>query len=110
LAETCISNGFSTIIDATFLQRSQRELFRSLAQRLNCDFHILDCQTETGVMRQRIQQRETTGTDASEANLAVLEKQLDKYQPLGSDERPDTLPINTTDQLDIATILKQLLS
>ncbi|NOX91992.1 MAG: AAA family ATPase, partial [Gammaproteobacteria bacterium] len=73
LAETCITSGFSVIVDATFLQHSQRNLFRSLAQQVKCHFRILDCQTTPEIMRQRIQQREQQGTDASEANLQVLE-------------------------------------
>jgi hypothetical protein len=108
LAETCISSGFAVIVDATFLQREQRDRFHALAQQLECDFRILDCQTETTVMQQRIQQRAQQGTDASEATLAVLQQQLDKQQPLANDEVQDTLRIDTGQTPDVSTIVAQL--
>jgi len=106
LAETCLTRGFSVIVDATFLQHAQRELFRALAQELKCHFRILDCQTTPEVMRQRIQQREQQGSDASEADLHVLEKQLSKQQLLDSDEKKYALNIDTTVEINISTILK----
>lgn len=108
LTEDCLKNEFSVIVDATFLQHAQRDLFHSLAQDLKCSFHILDCQTETVTMQQRIQQRGQQGTDASEANLAVLEKQCQTQQPLSGDELLHTLRIDTTDKPDISSIFKQL--
>ncbi len=108
LAEACINGGFSVIVDATFLQHSQRNLFHSLAQRLKCHFRILDCQTKTTIMRQRIQQRAQQGTDASEADLQVLEKQLSKQQPLNSDEKKHALDVDTSTEINIPAVLGQL--
>jgi len=110
LAETCLTNGFSIIVDATFLQHSQRALFLALAQQLKCHFRILDCQTTPDIMRQRIQQREQQGTDASEANLQVLEEQLKKQHPLDSNEKQYALSVDTTADADIPDILNQLLT
>ena len=78
LSEACINSNFSVIVDATFLQQNQRNLFAHLALQLGCGFVILDCQAETPVLHQRIQQREQQGKDASEANLTVLEMQREK--------------------------------
>lgn len=108
LAENCLKNGFSVIVDATFLQHAQRDLFHSLAQKLKCHFHILDCQTETTIMQQRIQQRAQQATDASDANLAVLEKQRHEQQPLNDVEKDYSLRINTTEKINTADILAQL--
>lgn len=109
LAETCIHSGFSVIVDATFLQREQRDRFHALAQQLKCGFRILDCQTETAVLQQRIQQRERQGSDASEATLAVLQQQLDTQQPLGNDELQDSLRIDTGQTPDVSKIIAQLM-
>lgn len=109
LAESCINNGFSVIVDATFLQRAQRDLFRTLAQRLTCNFHILDCQTTPTIMRQRIQLREQQNADASEADLRVLQQQLEKQQALDEDELHDALRIDTSDEPDTASIIKKLM-
>jgi len=109
LAESCIHSGFPVIVDATFLQREQREHFRSLAQRLDCDFHLLDCLAEPTLLKQRIQQREQQGSDASEATLAVLQQQLNTQQPLDKDELPDTLQVDTSGWPDISGIVSQLM-
>ncbi len=106
LAKSCLTSGFSVIVDATFLQHAQRELFRVLAQELKCHFRILDCQATPEVMRQRIQQREQQGTDASEADLQILEKQLSKQQRLDSDEKKYALNVDTTAEINIPTILE----
>lgn len=110
LTENCLKNGYSVIVDATFLQRSQRDLFHSLAQKLKCSFSILDCQAEISVMRQRIQHREQQATDASEANLAVLEKQLEQQQPLDNGEARYLLRVNTSTAVQTADIIRQLTS
>jgi aminoglycoside phosphotransferase family enzyme/predicted kinase len=109
LAETCITSGFSVIVDATFRKRKQRDIFRALARRLQCDFHILDCTADAAQLRQRIQTRAQQGGDASEADLAVLEKQLRKQKPLHSEEQTFALQIDTTGEVDLAAI-KQWLS
>jgi aminoglycoside phosphotransferase family enzyme/predicted kinase len=108
LAETCINSGYSVIVDATFLLHAQRQRFASLAQQLNCGFKILDCETETTVLQQRIQQREQRGADASEANLAVLERQLEKQQRLNNEELKHTVHIDTRNEPDIAVIIEKL--
>ncbi len=108
LAKGCLKSGFSVIVDATFLQRSQRDLFHSLAQELKCNFHIVDCQAETTLLQQRIQQRERQAIDASEATLAVLEKQCQHQQPLDTDERKYSLIINTAGNINASEILRQL--
>ncbi len=106
LAKSCLTSGFSVIVDATFLQHSQRELFRVLAQELKCHFRILDCQTTPKIMRQRIQQRKQQGTDASEADLQILERQRSKQQGLDSDEKQYALNVDTNVEINIPTILK----
>lgn len=112
LAESCINSGFSVIIDATFLQHTQRELFAALAQQLNCNFIILDCRVKKSLMQQRIQQRiqqrGQQGSDASEANLLVLEQQLKNQQALNKDELENTLHVDTGTEQDIASIIDKL--
>lgn len=104
LAETCLASGFSVIVDATFLKRKQREIFHHLAQQLKCDFRILDCTTDLSRMRQRVQTRAQHGGDASEADLAVLENQLDKQKPLHREEQKFALQIDTSGEVDLAAI------
>lgn len=88
LAGKIVAAGLPAIVDATFIARWQRDQFRALAQALGVPFVIVDYRADTVTLRQRVLARERLGTDASEANLAVLERQLETREPLGADERP----------------------
>ncbi len=78
--------GWSVIVDATFLKRAERDVFRGLARDLGVAFTILAPQATAQQLRERIVARQALGRDASEATLAVLEQQLRTMEPLGADE------------------------
>jgi prepilin-type processing-associated H-X9-DG protein len=86
LAAQLLAAGWSVVVDAAFLERDQRDVFRDLAARFEVDFKILDIQADPAVLQERIRQRTASGTDASEADLRVLQYQLETAQPLGADE------------------------
>ena len=86
-AEAALAGGFPALIDATFLKRAQRDMFRRLAARLDVPFRIAHFEASPEVLRRRVAAREQRGTDASEAGLAVLEHQLRNVEPLAPDER-----------------------
>ncbi len=100
--------GYTVIVDATFLEREQRDAFRQLAERLHVAFNILDIQAPHSVLRERIEQRHQRGSDASEADLAVLEAQLKKYRGVDRDEQPCTLIIDSGSALDVEQLHRQL--
>ena len=87
LAETLLRQGWSVIVDATFLQRADRDAFRTLADELGLPFQILAPQASPAQLRERILARQAQGHDASEATLAVLERQLRTLEALGADEQ-----------------------
>lgn len=95
LAEAVLESGYSAIIDATFLGRQQRDLFKQLADRLGVPIRILFFRADADVLRQRIRERQREGSDISEANLSVLEHQLAVYARLGDDEQGYTVTIDT---------------
>ncbi len=84
LAQLALHNGWSVIVDAAFLRRAERDAFRRLAVNNDVPFAILACEAPVEELRRRIAARRG---DASEATLAVLEKQLKWIEPLGDDER-----------------------
>src|SRR3990167_3073399 len=86
LAEGLLDAGWPVIVDAACLARWQRDLFRDLAQRRGAPFRILDIQADHATLRQRISLRSTQGKDASEADLRVLQRQIETAQPLDADE------------------------
>lgn len=87
LARSIVAAGFPAIVDATFIARWQRDQFHALARRLEVPFIIVDYRASVSTLRHRVRLRERLGSDASEANLAVLEQQIKTGQPLGADER-----------------------
>ena len=88
LAASLLRAGWSVLVDATFLKRADRDVFRDLAVELGASFVILAPQATPEQLRARILARNAQGTDASEATLAVLAQQLREVEPLGADETP----------------------
>ncbi|HUW26704.1 MAG TPA: AAA family ATPase [Gallionella sp.] len=86
LAEGLLEAGWPVIIDAACLTRWQRDLFRDLARRCEVPFRILDIQVDQATLRKRISLRTAQGEDASEADLRVLQQQIETAKPLDADE------------------------
>ena len=82
-----LAAGWSVIVDAAFLKRAERDDFRTLAHASDADFAILAPQASLDELRRRITTRQAAGSDASEATLAVLKKQLLWIDPLDDGER-----------------------
>ena len=87
LAACVLDAGYSVIVDATFLQQSQRRQFQRLAECLGVPFRIVACSAEPSVLRNRIRIRQQEGTDASDADVGVLDRQLEVMEPLNAEER-----------------------
>jgi aminoglycoside phosphotransferase family enzyme/predicted kinase len=82
---------FRVIVDATFLKRWQRRLFRDFASELGIPFIIVDFVTEDATLRERVARRLNYAHEASDADLAVLEHQMRRREPLAPDELVDTV-------------------
>ena len=85
--ETGLRAGFDMIADATFLRLQHRERFRELARSLAVELSIVDCSAPEEVLRERIRNRAAGQSDASDADIAVLEHQLRHHDPLTDPER-----------------------
>ncbi len=87
LSGALLDAGWPVIVDATFIARWQRDLLRETAQSRGAECHILDLPAPATTLRERIVQRARAGGDASEADLSVLQHQLDTQEPLEADEQ-----------------------
>ena len=94
-AGSLLDAGWPVIVDATFTARWQRDLLRETARTRHVDFRILDFPVPVATLRARIVRRARTGSDASEADLAVLQHQLDTEEQLGTDEQAEIIRIDT---------------
>lgn len=93
LAENALSDEFGVVVDATFLRRIDRDQFRKLASDKGAEFSILHFHADEATLRRRIVDRAKQGGDASDADLAVLDRQLASHEPLQPDEYSDVIPI-----------------
>ena len=86
LAQGILGSGWSALVDAAFLKRGQRDALRALAARLGAPCAIVDCVAPPEELRRRLRARAALGADASDADVAVLEDELRRAQPLAADE------------------------
>jgi aminoglycoside phosphotransferase family enzyme/predicted kinase len=86
-ARCVVAAGDIAVIDATFLHRWQRDLFRQLAGALGVPFVIVAFAAPESTLRRRLAQRTREGRGASDADIAVLEHQLRTQEPLAPDEQ-----------------------
>jgi uncharacterized protein len=91
LARRATAAGYKVIVDAAFLKHWQRRLFRDLASELGIPFIVVTFVAEDATLRKRIARRLDHAHEASDADLAVLEHQLQTQEPLAPDELGDTV-------------------
>ena len=83
MARIGLQAGYSVILDAAFLRRTERTQALALARALGLPFSIVACEAPLAVLRARLRAR---GSDASEADVAVLEQLRTVAQPFANDE------------------------
>jgi predicted kinase len=104
LARDIAQAGMPVIVDAAFLQCWQRSQLQQLAHELGLPFFIIDVHATPATLRARVLERERQGNDASDAGLGVLEHQLATHEPLGTDELPHVIAIDSERTMDSAQL------
>ncbi len=108
IARTILNAGFTVIVDATFLKQGQRSLFKTLASAMHVPYYIIHCHADPAILRQRIISRKQAERDASEADLNVLEHQLQHQQGLTEEEQQRRIDLNTGSDWDLSWLKKLL--
>ena len=90
-AEMLLTAGHNVILDASFLHADPRRAARATAVRTQSAFVILEVVADDDVLRTRLLARQKQHEDASEADLSVLDFQLQDSEPLTDEERPLTI-------------------
>jgi predicted kinase len=103
LAARVLADGYSVVVDATFLQQARRERFRALAGARRVPFVILHCEAPDAELERRVRAREAAGGDPSEAGLDILRAQYRSREALLATELPYTLAVDTQ-ALDLETL------
>ncbi|MCF6236575.1 MAG: AAA family ATPase [Gammaproteobacteria bacterium] len=108
LAKSLLNSGYSVVVDATFLKIAQREMFQRLADMFNVEYAILHCYAPLNVMRNRVVRRNMEESDASDADLKVLEFQIKQVQKFTGKEMRYVVDINTQQKIKEDKLLKRL--
>ncbi len=103
-ARVALHAGYPVIVDAAFLRRDERMAFHALAAEVGVPFSILWCRADEARLRERVVARDAGGKDASEADLAVLERQIATHEPLDAEERTVALEIATDAPVEAAAL------
>jgi aminoglycoside phosphotransferase family enzyme/predicted kinase len=107
-AENVLAGGIAAVIDATFLLRAQRTRFVEIAARMGVPLRLISCEAPQAVLRARILERARNGSDASEANLAVLEWQTAHREAVTADEEIEVIRADTTRRDALERALREI--
>ncbi|HWQ26484.1 MAG TPA: AAA family ATPase [Chlorobaculum sp.] len=107
-AKSALAGGCTIIVDATFLKKSQRNMFTRLAAGMNCRCRILCFQAPPEVLRARVLARHEEGRDASEADIDVLAAQMRSDEPPDGDEKALCIEIDTQGEVDLDALIAAL--
>jgi len=110
LARIALEAGWPVVVDAAFLRRAERLPFAALAASLALPFAIIDCRASLPELRERIDRRQARGTDASEADVAVLERLQTVAEPLGELELAAAIVADAADAVAPATLAQRWLA
>ncbi len=108
LAEIILKAGHNVIVDAAFLDRVERDRFRDLAGRVGSEFLIVSARAAHEKLELRVEDRRRTGSDPSDADVAVLRYEFDHLDPLGDDERDRVVEVATDRPVDVDKVCKSL--
>jgi len=88
LAELALGFGYSVIVDATFLSVASRQPFIAVAAHQAIPFYLLYLEVPLAELKQRIGQRQRKGGDASEADVSIMQQQLNHFESFAAGEEP----------------------
>ncbi len=108
LAEDLVAYGYVPIVDATFLQQEQRQLFAEMADNMLVPFIILDMQVPEPVLHERVRARIEHDSHVSEANEEILGMQLQTAEPLTTAERSFAVTVSSDQPLSIDRIRERI--
>jgi hypothetical protein len=108
-AAHCLAGGEHVVIDAASLRQQERAQFMQLARARGARLRIVHCQAPMPVLRERLEDRAAAGTDASEATVALLDRQPGYWEPFTDAERDTVITVETADEASVEGALQRLI-
>lgn len=87
-----LRTGWSVIVEASFLHRSERDRFRAAALAAGAPWCLLECVADAPT------------DEAPSADASPMDSRLDSEEPLGEDERPFAIVVRADRPFDAAAI------
>lgn len=106
-AEHLLRAGINVILDAAFLDATNRRLARQLARSCAVRCVMVHAVADEKTLAERLERR-AGGRDASEADLAVLRHQLHTRDPLDAEERAMSVTVDTAGDIDAAALAARI--
>lgn len=91
--------GHDVILDASYLRTSEREHARGIAADCKAGLLFIHTHAPEDILRDRIRERAGSGTEPSEADMAVLNYQLENIEPLTAAEQRAAFSWNTCENI-----------
>lgn len=108
LAAQILAAGYPVVVDATHLQRAQRQQVRQAIEEQGAPCLILHCQASLDTIEIWLNERQRKGGDPSDADIHVVRQQLQQLEALEEDELQITLTVNTEQRDSIDQLTEQL--
>ncbi|RKZ59693.1 MAG: aminoglycoside phosphotransferase, partial [Gammaproteobacteria bacterium] len=108
ICEIVLNAAYPVIVDATFLDKKWRREFCKIAEKLQIPFHILSCYADLKTIIQRLKIRQQKINNISDADIAIMKKQLKNSHQLEPEEKKYEISINTTALSDCSSIIDQI--
>jgi predicted kinase len=107
-ARDCLLGAMNVVIDAASLRRDERAAFIHVAAECGARLRFVHCHASLAVLRERVAARAQSRDDASEATVALLDRQPGYWEPLTGAEAAITLEVDTSRHESIETALASL--
>ena len=91
-------------------ERGERAAFAALAGAASAPFSILDCRGSLPLLRRRVGSRQQRGDDASEADIAVLDRLAAVVEPLDARELSRAIVVDAASPASAVVLADQWLS
>jgi predicted kinase len=106
-AEDVLAGGYTAIVDATFSRREYRDVFLKLARGSGVTACLIHCRASHDVLVSRVVGRALHGKDASEADVAVLDWQKERWEPVETEEQWAVITVETA-HVDLEELTRRI--
>ncbi|MCC6221039.1 MAG: AAA family ATPase [Deltaproteobacteria bacterium] len=99
-AERCLFYGNPVVLDAAFSQKRYRKDLRELARKYQVPGLIANCSLDYDKLRDRLKMRETDSRSLSDGRVELLDKHIESFEPLDSNEGLVVVEVDTEASLE----------